>query len=186
MPTISCHQPNFFPFAGFFQKMKECDRMILLNHSQFQKGKYNNRFNVGERWFTMPVNKGLDPLIQKKYINPEVSWNAIKLGLPKYKVLDLFDDCIKESLTETNGEIIRKLAYFLDIRTHILDDYPTDLKSTERLVDICVKNEATEYLSGVSGAKYLDLSLFDKAGIKVTFMDEAKLDKRPIIQILQP
>jgi len=166
--------------------MKAVDEFVLLNHSQFQKGKYNNRFQMGERWFTLPVNKGLTPLNEKKYINPLVAWEGIKNALPKYPVLTYFDDCIKESLVETNSEIIRKIAYFLAIETKITDDYPTELTSTERLVDICKSRGATEYLSGISGKKYLDLALFDKAGIKVIFQDEDKIDKRPIIQILQP
>ena len=39
-------------------------------------------------------------------------------------------------------------------------DYPTHLKSTNRLVDICVQYGATEYLSGIGGKNYLDVKMF--------------------------
>ena len=59
----------------------------------------------------------------------------------------------------------------LGYNTEILYDYPTDLKSTERLVDICLHYDATEYLSGISGKNYLDLSLFESNGIKIKFQE---------------
>ena len=46
-----------------------------------------------------------------------------------------------------------------------------DLSSTELLVEICKNLNATTYLSGPSGRDYLDIQLFDAAGIKVEFFE---------------
>ena len=76
---IAIHQPNFFPHYPFFQKMKEVDVFIILNHCQFEKNNYQNRFKMNDKWFTMRVNHGLKPIIEKAYIAPTIDFDKIKL-----------------------------------------------------------------------------------------------------------
>lgn len=182
---VTAHQPNFFPFYPIFQKMVESDVFVIIENCQFEKNNYQNRFHIGDIWYTMSVNKGLDPIHTKKYVFHEKDWNRIKNTLPKYKeVLNLFNDCLSDNLSEMNSNIIRKSANILGIDTKIVMDYPTDLVGTDRLVDICVKNNATTYLSGISGAKYLELNKFEEYNIKVVFQDESKMIKRPLVDML--
>jgi hypothetical protein len=184
--TISIHQPNFFPYYPFFQKMKESDVFVILTRCQFEKNNYQNRFNKDGRWHTMSVNKGLDPINTKVYINPEKDWERIKNNLPDYKnILNQFDDCISSNLSETNVSVIMKIRDILGIKTEILLDYPTDLLSTERLVDICLKNGANKYISGISGSKYLDLDLFKENNIDVVFQNPDEMISKPIIEFLK-
>jgi len=183
---VSIHQPNFMPWLPFFKKIEMVDKFIILQNCQFEKNNFQNRFNIGDKWYTLSVNKGLEPIVNKKYVKPTDDWLRIKNNLKEYKnVLNVFDDCISESLCETNSNIIKKICNILDIKTEILFDYLTDLKSTERLVDICLKNGATEYVAGSSGRKYMDLKLFDDQNIKVTFQTTNKEDMVPIIEVLK-
>ena len=177
---VSIHQPNFIPWYPFFQKIEESDVFVLLGHCQFEKNNFQNRFNLNDKWHTMSVNKGLEPITDKKYLNPEKDWNKIKANLKQYcHILDELDECISDNLFETNVSIIRKLCSILDIKTEIVLDYPTDLKSTERLVDICKHYGATKYLSGPSGKKYLDLSAFP-SNIEVEYQSEQT--KKPVLE----
>ena len=183
---VTIHQPNFFPYYPFFQKMEDANIFVILKHCQFEKNNFQNRFNKDDKWYTMSVNKGLDPIWTKTYLNPEKDWMRIKNMLPEYKnVLKIFDDCVDENLSRMNSNIIFRIRDILNIDTEIVFDYHTELKGTERLVDICLRNEATTYISGISGSKYLDLSQFDKNGIRVVFQDESKMIKKPIIDILK-
>ena len=151
---ISIHQPNFVPWYPFFQKIKEVDVFVILKECQFEKNGYQNRFNFNDRWYTMSVKKGLEPIRDKVYIEPKKNWDRIKNSLPEYKsVLNELDKCIGESLSETNYCIIDKFCNMLDIDTLLEIDYPTPLKSTNRLVDICVQFGASEYLSGIGGIR---------------------------------
>ena len=180
---VSIHQPNFVPWYPFFQKIKEVDIFVILKECQFEKNGYQNRFNFNDKWYTMSVKKGLEPIRDKVYIDPKNSWDKIKNSLPEYKsILNECDKCISESLLETNYCIIDKFCNMLDIDTLLEIDYPTHLKSTNRLVDICVQYGATEYLSGTGGKDYLDVKLFNDNGIKVLFQEN--MDRRHTLELL--
>jgi hypothetical protein len=183
---ITIHQPNFFPYYPFFQKMEDSDIFVILTYCQFEKNNFQNRFNKIDKWYTMSVNKGLDPIYTKTYLNPEKDWKRIKDMLPEYKdILTQFDDCLDSNLSKMNSNIIVKIKYILGLKTKIVFDYPTGLKGTERLVDICVKNGATTYISGISGSKYLDTKQFTDNDISLLFQNETKMVKKPIIDILK-
>lgn len=179
---VSIHQPNFVPWYPFFQKIQASDCFIILENCQFEKNNFQNRFNIGETWYTMSVKKGLEPIVNKVYVNPHSDWEKIKTKLKNYKsLLDNFDDCISESLSETNKKVIVKICEFLEIKTKIVSDFPTDLKSTERLIHLCKINNATHYLSGLGGKKYLDPNLFEKNNIELLFQEERTIEKKPIL-----
>ena len=183
---VSIHQPNFMPWLPFFKKIEMVDKFVILQNCQFEKNNFQNRFNIGDKWHTLSTNRGLEPIINKKYVNHIKDWLKIKNNLKEYKeVLDVFDDCITENLSETNSKIIKKVCNILDIKTEIVFDYPTDLKSTERLIDICVKHGATEYVAGSSGKKYMDIKLFEDRNINVSFQSTNKEDMIPIVEVLK-
>ena len=180
---ISIHQPNFVPWYPFFQKIEQCDRFIILTHCQFEKNGYQNRFNFNNNWYTMSVKKGLEPINDKVYLNPKNDWDKIKNRLPEYKsILDEFDDCIYDVLEKTNILIINRLCEMLNINTEIVTDYPTELKSNDRLIDLCKKHGATQYLSGVGAKEYIDKDLFNRNGVQLKFQDS--IDKKHVLEVL--
>lgn len=175
---VTIHQPNFFPWYPFFAKMESADVFVILRHCQFEKNNFQNRFQYNDAWMTMSTNKGLDPIVEKRYVNPKADWEKIKAKIPSKKnILSKFDDCISDSLYETNYEIIKRATEFLNIKTKIILDEPTELRSTARLVDICKKLGAKKYISGTGGKNYLDLSLFNDANIEVEFQNLKSEDK---------
>jgi len=180
---IAIHQPNFIAWMPYFQKIQESDAFVFLGHCQYEKGNYQNRFNVGDKWHTMQVSKGKlkDTILEKQYKDPLNDWIKI---LEKYPKLNVFTEYINESLYNTNTEIIKRVCELMDINATFLEDYKTSFKGTQRLVDICLHYGAKEYLSGISGRHYLDVSLFKHHGIKVVFQNENKMIKSPLVNIL--
>jgi hypothetical protein len=165
---VAIHQPNFFPWLPFYEKIKAADVFVFLRNCQFEKNNYQNRFHYRDRWHTMSVNKGLEPIVDKRYVGHEKDWNKIKTNLRDKKlVLADYDSCINDSLYETNHNIIIKTLKKLNIHTAIEYDSSTNLASTDRLVEICKSLNATTYLAGRGGTKYMDMNKFEEAGIKV-------------------
>ena len=172
------------PWYPLFKKIESADVFVLLNHCQFEKNNFQNRFNMNNRWFTMSTNKGLEKVADKKYVEYNRDWVKIKKSLYNYD-LDMFDICISSSLAKTNENIIRKICKLLNINTKIVTDYETVLTGTERLVDICKSLNATTYISGQSGKNYMDIDMFNKNNIKVIFQKDKVMFKKPILQQLK-
>ena len=49
---------------------------------------------------------------------------------------------------------------------------------------LCQDFEATEYLAGQGSKSYLDVSMFEQAGIKVIFQDPAEMNMMPVLELL--
>lgn len=185
--TVSIHQPTFFPWFPFFQKIKEANTFVFLTHCQYEKNGYQNRFDINKKWYTMSTYRGLDPIVEKKYVNPSKDWNKIKKSLEASygkQLLEEFDDCIQESLCETNIQIITKICKILEINTNLCRDSKTLANSTERLVEICSFYNADVYFSGMSGKQYLNQDLFHERNISLIFQNEKDMVKRPILDVL--
>ena len=165
---ISIHQPNFCPYNGFFQKVAACDVFVIMRCCQFEKNNYQNRFFDGEKWQTMRVSKSIENIIDKEYLFAHEDFNKI---IKKHPNLNVFNHCIRKSVSDTNINIIIHALKLQGIKTKIVFDYPTELKGTERLIDIVKTFKGTTYLSGISGKNYLNLQAFKDNNIELLFQE---------------
>ena len=58
---VSIHQPNFLPWLGFFHKMAQCDKFIILDNVQFARRMFFHRTKIKTSqkkalWLTIPVH----------------------------------------------------------------------------------------------------------------------------------
>jgi hypothetical protein len=59
--TISIHQPNYLPWLGFFDKIKQSDKFVIFDNVQYPRGKnhFGNRNKIkihnNSKWLTVPV-----------------------------------------------------------------------------------------------------------------------------------
>lgn len=168
---LTVHQPNFFPWFPFFEKMSKSDLFIILSHAQFNRRQFQNRFQIEKSIYTLPVKSGVraDLIKFKSYIEPASNWLRIKQKLNS-KQLNEFDPLIGESLLETNSEIIKLIASKLDIQTEIKYDWEMPgYNASEKIVNLCRRFGATTYLSGPSGRNYLNTDLFNESTIKIEY-----------------
>ena len=103
---VSIHQPNFVPWYPFFQKIKEVDIFVILKECQFEKNGYQNRFNFNDKWYTMSVKKGLEPIRDKVYIDPKNSWDKIKNSLSKFTKNEVTLNIKEVKKPETNASLV--------------------------------------------------------------------------------
>ena len=60
---VAIHQPNFFPWLGYFDKISKADSFVFLDDIQFPKkgGSWSNRIKLfisGDvRWVTAAINR---------------------------------------------------------------------------------------------------------------------------------
>lgn len=173
---LSAHQPNFMPWMPYFDKIGASDVFVILGHAQYVKGNFHNRFSLGERWYTMSVRHSKQPISEMKFAQPQRDWQKINDRLPEYSsTLGLFADQVSESMLSTNVGIIQKAMSLLPHGfPEVFMEQKTSLKGSGRLLQLCIDYGASTYLSGPSGARYLDLDSFHNAGIKVEFFESRK------------
>ena len=135
----------------------------------------------------MKVNSGSlrDLICEKSYISAQSDWISIKRSIG-FDWLSIFDQDINENLSITNTKIILRICKLLDIGTRVeFDEKYTSLNATEKLLEICKKFNATTYLSGPSGKKYLNLRRFEQLGIEVKFPTAGSAtEQASIVEIL--
>ncbi len=187
---VSIHQPNVFPWLGYFDKMRQADRFILLDTVQFTKNSYQNRTQIltshGVKWLTIPVVKeGLygvrtdqvfianTRLWQKEHFN--ILHEAYRQA-PMYEarielIRELYDSSA-ERLTSFSIPGIRLIKEMLQIDTELIlaSELPVVGTKSEYLAQLVNEVGGTVYLSGPSGRQYLDESVFHALGILVEYV----------------
>jgi hypothetical protein len=174
---ITIHQPEHFPYLGFFQKMQAADLFILLDDVQFTKGNFQNRNKFqnakGEdEWFTITLQQHPNKyLIKDVEVNSELNWRPALINKLKQKFNKDFSEIYSHNkLIDINVSSIEYCRKELGITTPMVLSSTLNINSvkSERLSDICKHFNATEYLSGKGGKEYLDESVFD---CKVTYFE---------------
>lgn len=84
-------------------------------------------------------------------------------------------------LSALNRELIETICVYLGIKTRISNswDYNLEGDKTERLVNLCLQTEATEYVSGPSARGYMDEQLFTNQKLKLTWFDYSNYPEYP-------
>ncbi len=182
------HQPQYLPWLGFFDKMDQAGCFVLLDNVQYKRREWQNRNRIktpqGVQWLTVPVSGEYLALINAVTVDQGENWRHKHLQTLRHAYhraphwpaaassLEALYAGSWSLLGQVNGASISWLREQLGIHTPLrwasqlpgLSEDPTG-----RLVDICRAVGARTYLSGVDGAKYMDLEQFAAAGIEVIF-----------------
>ncbi|MBE9575076.1 MAG: WbqC family protein [Proteobacteria bacterium] len=187
---VAVHQPQYLPWLGYFDKIDKADVFVLLDTVQFKKNEWQNRNKIktaqGWQWLTVPVLYRYPQLIHEVTINDNVNWQhkhrqamvSNYKRAPYYEMLEDFLEGIFshswQSISQLNGEVVRRLATILGIDTPIyvasdLGEFPQD--PDERLIAITKHFGAGTYFAGMGGRGYMNLDIYDKNEIEVIFQD---------------
>ena len=191
---VTIHQPEHLPWLGFFDKARQADILVILDHVQYRKNYFQNRNRIrahsGAVWLTVPVlTKGnSSQAINEVQINTQGSprwgekyWVSLAQSYqrtpfwkdhePFFK--DLFSKHGWTYLADLNESIIRYLLDALSIYVKVVKSSTMDVggASGDLLLNICRQLNADIYLSGVSGKSYLNLDVFTGADIEVRFQE---------------
>lgn len=190
--VVAIHQPNFFPWLGFFDKIIRCDIFIVLDHVQFPKseGNWSNRVRMavnGEAaWVTMPVVRGYEGFrrIDEMQIDNRAPWRRKLLQLLRtnYGRAQAFRDVFPqvESWVETpadlvadyNLRVITAICSRLGLRaSHIVrsSTLGVDGGKSELVANLVKHVGGTVYLSGDGSGGYLDEEVLTSVGLAVEY-----------------
>lgn len=187
------HQPNFFPWLGFFDKIRRSDVFILLDDAQIVKrrgGCWTNRVKVDchgkEKWLTCPIKKvsGLQLINQVQFA--ESDWHLKFFAVienyyrhhKNFKVeftrlQDLVEANVCMQVSEFNKSVICHFMNELEIDTPVVMSSSYGIKSSSslRLIDLCKSVGAKTYLCGGGSQGYLQEELFDEHQLEIEYQN---------------
>ena len=188
MTIVAIHQPNFFPWLGYFEKIVKSDLFIFLDHVQFQKtgGTWSNRVMLIEssctKWVTAPVNRKFHGVrsINEIEFQSSTPWRTdLMAALTRnYKTAPHFDDTMDliaplvnnhdDRLSIYNGYAVTTIAKQLGIpadRFRWSSDLHVAGQSNEMLIGLTKAVGGNIYTCGGGASGYQDEALFDLAGV---------------------
>lgn len=184
---VAIHQPQYLPWAGYLDKVDQADTFVLLDTVQFKKGEWQNRNRFktaqGPQWITVPVLHDFGQLIKDVIIDPRrSSWarkhhQALKTHYGSTPGISDVEGCLIpvwerewERLAPLNVAILQALMELTGIETSLLlasEMEPAPDHPDERLISICRQLGADTYLAGAGGPDYMQMELWEEAGIGV-------------------
>ena len=191
---VAIHQPNFFPWLGFFDKIARADIFILLDHVQMPKtgGTWTNRvkllFSDNEaRWITVPIKRSYHGFqkINEIHINHSIPWQKKILKtlwanysrttyysqIKAYLEPLIFNDT--NNLADFNISTIMDIVRNLGLPPRIIRSSKFNVQNTsnEMLIALVKAVGGTTYLCGGGSSVYIDENKFLKADIELIFQN---------------
>ena len=191
MKKIIITQSNYIPWKGYFDAINRVDEFVIYDDMQYTKRDWRNRNKIktkdGLQWLSVPVEvKGKYFQKINETIISEAGWRVHhwKTIMHSYsqapyfkQYKDLFEAAYihqtETNLSKVNYSFIKLICDILEIKTSIRwsSEFILAEGKTERLVNICKEEGATDYFSGPAAKDYMDESLFEKENIKVHYFD---------------
>jgi len=170
---ISIHQPNFLPWIGYFNKIKNSDIFVFLNDVQFEQGKtFTSRTKIicggVENWLTIPIKKKSDlkdikdTCVDDNFIWKKKHLKTMQLNYCKAPYFEEIFSMIEKNyakpdqhITDYNVPLIKDICEYLNIKTEFVCSHnivqAQGLKGWRKILSIITELKADVYLSG-SGA----------------------------------
>jgi WbqC-like protein family len=187
---VTIHQPNFFPWLGYFDKIRRADVFVFLDAVDYPRagsggmGSWCNRVRLnvqGEaRWVTCPIRRlPLGTAICDVMIDDSQPWRAKLLKTldanyaraPHFaatmKLLEPLILANETNLARFNISAISAIAERLGLSTRFVrqSELTHDGRATSLLVSLVKAAGGSAYLAGGGATGYQDDELFAQAGI---------------------
>jgi WbqC-like protein family len=187
---LAGHQPDYLPYPGFFVRILEADRFVIVDHVQFEKKSYQSRNRVagaaGVVMLSVPVrtagrfNQAIRDI---ELADPggrwaRRHWRTISQTYARAEHFARYRRPLAgiyqahwSTLADMNIAIIRWLCDSFEITTDLTrtSDMGLTSRKTDLLVELCRATGASGYLSGHGGRGYVDEQKFAGAALTHDF-----------------
>jgi hypothetical protein len=191
-------QPMFLPWRGMFEQIKLCSQFVFYDDVQLPLGGgrgrgFSTRVQIktarGIDWLSLPVMRaGKGRQLINEACFAHVEWKKAHLSkiLQAYKTAPYFDSVYESMLipiyaieTENLAEFCiqsmkmlwTQLGFSPEVYLSSALNVPDDIGASERVLEICKRLGADEYVSGLGAMKYIDYAIFEEANVRVNYMN---------------
>lgn len=191
MSVIAIHQPNYFPWLGYFYKIFSSDIFVFLDDAQFSNGGMHNYHYIktpqGPFRLKIPVTGPFGSNINEIRTNDELGWKErhLKTIMANYKRAPYFDQVFHDienllmrsysDLADMNITMITFICnmFGFNARFERSSVIGTDKTNEERIIEICRILGGDIYYSGTGAKKYQNDKDFASKGITLQYSDFA-------------
>jgi hypothetical protein len=190
--VVAIHQPTFFPWLGYFNKIARADLFIVLDNVQFSKkgGTWGNRVKLlvgGEpAWVTMPVVRNYHGVrnYAEMLIDNQSMWREklLKTIETNYRRAPYFAEVFPQLAALINNPTARLTEYNLSAIIWLARAFQIDVSklilgstlraqgsATDLLVSMVKAVDGTSYLCGGGAGGYQEDERFREAGLKLIY-----------------
>ncbi len=190
MTLCAIHQPNFFPWLGFFDKIHRSDVFVFLDGVDYPRagsggmGSWTNRVKINvqgaEKWVGCPIEKSTSSgAIREVRISPDPHWKRklIRTLMMNYKRAPRYEEAMEllapliesdlDLVADYNINAIAKISAAIGLRARFVrqSNLETRQSSTDLLVEICRITQSDGYLAGGGATGYQENEKFAEAGL---------------------
>ena len=185
-------QSMLFPWIGMLEQISLADIIIHYDDVQYSKGSFTNRVQVktekGLKWMTVPVKReGMHSTIESVVVINEGNWKDKHMDLLTRSLVDsqYLDDTMDivrtvykyphvtiASLSRSSMLLMADYYNLLENKK-VIDSRDLSISGTgsRRVLDIVRKVGGTTYITGHGARNYLNHIEFERAGVKVEYMN---------------
>jgi hypothetical protein len=194
--TAAIHQPNFFPWLSFFDKIVRSDVFVIHDDVQMEKkrtgGTWQHRvrilINNEANFITIPIDRSYHGFrkINEIEINNSIPWRekvikTVKINYGKapffnhtFRLFQELLDTEESSLSRFNINVIKRICEEVGINSDkfvLASDLNADGKATDKLVSLLKKIGANIYIYGKGAQNYQENDKLIEAGIEPVAQD---------------
>ena len=194
---VAILQPYFLPYIGYFQLINLVDKLVIYDNLKYTKKGWINRnrilMNGKEKLFSIPIKKdsnykNIDErfLSENSYVEKEKIISQIENSyrnapffqtmFPKIKAHFMYNE---RNLFKFILNSLNQMITFLNIETEIIFSSSLkindELKRENKVISICRELDANNYINPIGGVDLYDKEVFNKNGIKLSFIKSHKI-----------
>ena len=189
-------QPYFMPYIGYFQLINAVDKFVLLDDVNYINRGWINRNNIlvngKSNLFVVP----LQDASQNKHINEieivdESKWKTkllktIELSYKKapyfssvYSIIDGIINSSHSNISDFNYFALVSICNYVGIETEIVPSSSAyknaHLKAQDKIIDICLAENASVYINPIGGTELYDKNAFIGKKIELFFIKSGQV-----------
>jgi len=192
--VVAIHQPNFFPWLGYFDKICKSDIFVFMDNVQFpraSRGTWINRVKMliskEAKWIICPIKRGKGvSAVNDISIDNSTNWKEKMLRTIEhnYKKTPCFDECweaVKSMVLYSNNNLsqynIRNIKMICGLLNIDGPDFiaqaglNTHDNSTQLLIEIVKKVNGDTYLCGGGASGYQEDALFATESLELIYQN---------------
>ncbi|MFE0023385.1 WbqC family protein [Amycolatopsis sp. NPDC059021] len=185
--VLVAHQPSYLPWQGYFARLLDADRLVLLDHVQFAERGVQHRnwirgHDGGRQRLSVPVRRAgrfPQPIRDVEIADPRWAqrhWRTLCQVYRRARWFDLYGDELRAiyrqpwtTLCAVNTALIELVTRALGLTVHLTpsSELAPQGTKTAMLVDLCHRVGASTLRVGTGAPRYLDTALLARESITV-------------------